>query len=149
MSARAAQDVKPTLLRKVAAGCISGAVAAFVANPIETVKVRMQGAAGSGSGGVGETLSVLMRDAGARGAISGRRAAHGARRGDHGDAGVCVRVCVFVIVCVSVRVWCVQGRPTGAGGGAECVCMKLLNCLGAEGECSALVVSTPPGVRRC
>lgn len=94
MSARAAQDVKPTLPRKVAAGCISGAVAAFVANPIETVKVRMQGAAGSGSGGVGETLSVLMRDAGLVGAISGRRDAHGARRGDHGDAGVCVRVCV-------------------------------------------------------
>ena len=49
----------PHILRKVAAGMLSGAIAAGMCNPTDLVKTRMQ--AGGGGGGVGGGSSVEGR----------------------------------------------------------------------------------------
>ncbi len=41
-------DADPTLLKKVAAGSASGAIATFITNPIELLKTRLQSSSGQG-----------------------------------------------------------------------------------------------------
>ena len=53
-------DTDPTLLKKVAAGSASGAIATFITNPIELLKTRLQSS--SGQGPLQVVRAVLQQD---------------------------------------------------------------------------------------
>lgn len=65
-------DEDPTLARRILAGCISGGVAAFAANPIETIKVQQQAGAGAARGSaVQAPVGAMIRTLGLRGLFAG------------------------------------------------------------------------------